>query len=201
VMLYVYDAVSDQAYDRAYKYARALEPYLAKNIKPKKVRALIESDGGLEKLYDRAKKQIPLRKGRAEEPADPERNDDDTVFHGDGEAGGEDRPNRSGASKHRDRRQRLTLEIEISAKRLDRVFGMSQGQEGTLRFKSLGVNGDWHRFRATKLKIPAIEESSVRGQSERRRIRVSARKTGPQRAATPGPVRSSTIPSRRQDRR
>src|SRR5689334_4713634 len=30
VMMYVCDAISDQGYDRAYKYARALEPYLVK---------------------------------------------------------------------------------------------------------------------------------------------------------------------------
>jgi hypothetical protein len=35
VMMYVCDAISDQAYDRACKYARALEPYLVKKVPPK----------------------------------------------------------------------------------------------------------------------------------------------------------------------
>src|ERR1700676_1004987 len=43
VMMYVCDAVSDQAYDRAYKYARALEPYLVEKVPPAKVRERIES--------------------------------------------------------------------------------------------------------------------------------------------------------------
>jgi len=30
---------------------------------------------------------------------------------------------------------------------------MAEGQEGIVRFKALGAQGDWHRFRAVKLKI------------------------------------------------
>lgn len=186
VMMYVCDAISDQAYDRAFKYSRALEPYLVKNITPKKVRALIEKDGGLEKLYDRAKKEIPLRTGRAGGTGEPERNDDE-------EDGGDRSPNRNEGSKHQDRQQRLTLEIEISPKRLERVLGMSRGHEGILRFKALGAESDWHRFRATKLTTSLKAGGSRRMKLVERSRRPVAASTRGVQSATPGNVSASAI--------
>lgn len=150
-MLYVFNAVSDQAYDRAYKYARALEPYLVEGVVPEKVRERIENDGKLEKLYDRAKKEIFLRKGKSKEPEEQEWNDDDPELGtrpetGDDEEGAEGQTGGRKASARQPKRAsrvRLTLNIEVSPERLERAFGMAKGQEGIVRFKALGVEDDW----------------------------------------------------------
>jgi len=210
VMMYVCNAVSDQAYDRAYKYARALEPYLVEEVLPEKVRERIESDGKLEKLYDRAKKEIPLRTSRGKEPDDQEWNDADLTLEGRINANDEDKD--GGQREHKSKRAfssttnrtrpgRLTLDVEISGKKLERVFAMSEGQEATVRIKALDVENGWHRFRATKLKTPANSGrfGRVKHAERGRRTTVSGRKVPPQRLATSRPVPSSI--SKRPHRR
>jgi hypothetical protein len=50
VMVYVFDATSKNAYDRAWKYATALEEFFNNGVKPKKIEKKIEANGGLEAL-------------------------------------------------------------------------------------------------------------------------------------------------------
>jgi len=204
VMLYVCSAVTDQAYDRAFKYARALEPYLVEKVAPEKVRQRIEKDRGLERLYELAKEKIPLRSGQDEE--DQGWNDDDLTFDGeaqanDDEEGGESERNGDGHQKRRVRRRRLTLDIEISPEKLERVLSMAERQAGTLRFKALGAEGAWHRFRATNVKTAARSGGfGGVGHVTRRRARaVSTGKVRARRLARFRPASSSI--SAQQDRR
>jgi hypothetical protein len=170
------------------------------------VRRLIEKDGGLEKLYDRAKKEIPLRKGGGKKPDEQEWNDDDLTGEGrkqvndDDVKGPQDEPKSDEGFKDRGRRQRLTLEIEISPERLDRVFGMSRGQEGILRFKALGEEGHWHRFRATRVKMPAGRRTRKEPSHLASARSGSAKRVHALRLVAPL-GRSSTFPPRRRQRR
>jgi hypothetical protein len=60
------------------------------------------------------------------------------------------------------RRGRPTLEMQISPDRLERVFDMDKGQQAVVRIKALGAEDDWHRFQATKVKMPGNQRGMVR---------------------------------------
>ena len=74
VMVYVFDATSKNAYDRAGKYARALEKYFNEGVKPSKIEKIIEENGGLEALLRSAQEARKLAKKKA-------RSTDDSYFN------------------------------------------------------------------------------------------------------------------------
>ena len=65
VMVYVFDATSKNAYDRAWKYATALEKYFNEGVKPGKIEKIIEETGGLEALLRSAQEARKLAKKKA----------------------------------------------------------------------------------------------------------------------------------------
>ena len=65
VMVYVFDATSKNAYDRAWKYATALEKYFNEGVKPKQIEKTIEENGGLEALLRTAQGARKLAKKKA----------------------------------------------------------------------------------------------------------------------------------------
>src|SRR5208283_251171 len=65
VMVYVFDATSKNAYDRAWKYATALEKYFNEGVKPREIEKIIEENGGLEALLRSAQEARKLAKKKA----------------------------------------------------------------------------------------------------------------------------------------
>jgi len=57
---------SSHGYNRAHKYFRALELYTIEEVPPEEVEALIKEQGGIDAVYDRAKKALPS-KGKSDE--------------------------------------------------------------------------------------------------------------------------------------
>jgi hypothetical protein len=54
VIVYVFQATTKQLYDRAWKYATALEFYWKEGLRPEEVPGRIKADGGIEVLLKRA---------------------------------------------------------------------------------------------------------------------------------------------------
>ncbi len=71
VMVYLFDATGKNAYDRAWKYATALQKYFNEGVKPGKIEEIIKENKGIEALVRSAQKARKLANEKERSLDDP----------------------------------------------------------------------------------------------------------------------------------
>src|SRR3954469_7263736 len=122
MMFFLVGAVPDTPlYNRAYKYGRALEPYMEEELSPDEVAAKIEEDGGIEELYEQVKAEA--RKERQNQGDDEDEGEASEVAE-DGDA-------------EEDEDEPPALQVEMDSETLEKVLGLRVGRKAQITVKRL----------------------------------------------------------------
>lgn len=174
VLLFTLDAKGKHSYDRAYKYYRGLEFAIEDGADPQKIAEYIESEGGIEKLYGRAKEARPAKKhvdeayydnviddeNKRQEKQDLEQDEAAVDLDSIHDFGPEDPPgNARGAGGS------YVALIEaarvgsgeafvtgIDNKRLRKLLTLEKGAKASIVVRRTGKKDGWPRFKTTKVK-------------------------------------------------
>jgi hypothetical protein len=150
VMIFVFNATSGARYDRAWKYARALEIYWSSDVLPEEVAEKIKGDGGIEAVYRMAVQKSPRRKLRAELRDDYYSLEEDSEPAGDDVSDDEDQHIHSedGDDTYDEEDCNPTFDVEIDPKRLRKLLALKNGARARITVEKVGSRGGWKRFAA-----------------------------------------------------
>jgi hypothetical protein len=114
VMVFVFNATGKNAYDRAWKYAKALEKPFNEKVPAKHIEEVIEENGGLEKMMRaavRKRKDAPKRASSSSDDSYAEENDEARNQQGRKDDG------RKGVEKKKNKEHRRKKIIDCSRKK------------------------------------------------------------------------------------
>lgn len=177
VAVFITNAKNTARYNRAFKYARALECYVTEGVDPADVPDRLKADGGIEALYERATALRPRRSAAApksgsgakrsgdedrrspdwggddREDEDADGWDDPSEDSDDAEGEPERKPQKPKAGrKPASLSQVATLNLEIDPSDLEDVLDTEEGQKVRVTIEQVGTDGKWVLFRVVNLK-------------------------------------------------